>query len=48
MLGRSKPAIESGTWIARFDPFFWLETFALWTFGISWGVKGETILKDQP
>ncbi len=25
---------------------FWLETFALWAFGISWLTKGEAILKD--
>lgn len=27
-------------------PVFWLETLALWAFGLSWFVKGETILKD--
>ena len=27
-------------------PVFWLETVALWAFGLSWFVKGETILKD--
>jgi len=29
-----------------FHPVFWLETVALWAFGLSWFVKGETILKD--
>jgi hypothetical protein len=29
-------------------PVFWLETFALWAFGISWFVKGETLWKDRP
>ena len=26
---------------------FWLEVIALWAFGFSWLVKGETILKDR-
>jgi hypothetical protein len=26
---------------------FWMESIALWAFGISWLVKGETILKDK-
>jgi hypothetical protein len=30
-----------------FDPIFWLETIAIIAFGVSWLVKGETILKDQ-
>jgi hypothetical protein len=30
-----------------FKPVFWLEAIALWAFGISWLVKGETILKDK-
>jgi hypothetical protein len=29
-------------------PFFWFETIALFAFGVSWLVKGETILKDAP
>ena len=28
-------------------PIFWLETFAILAYGISWFVKGEAILKDQ-
>ncbi|HSR53079.1 MAG TPA: DUF998 domain-containing protein [Acidobacteriota bacterium] len=32
---------------ARFSPVFWLETFALWGFGISWFIKGETLFQDQ-
>jgi hypothetical protein len=31
----------------RARPVFWLESIALWAFGISWLVKGETILKDK-
>ncbi len=28
------------------DPVFWLETLALWAFGISWLTKGETLWAD--
>ena len=34
------------TWIASLNPVFWLETFALWAFGVSWITKGETLWKD--
>ncbi len=27
-------------------PVFWLETLALWAFGFSWFVKGETLWRD--
>lgn len=27
-------------------PVFWLESLALWSFGMSWFVKGETLWKD--
>ena len=33
--------------LASLEPVFWLETFCLWAFGVSWAVKGETILKDR-
>jgi hypothetical protein len=33
--------------IAPFRPVFWLESLALWAFGASWFVKGETILQDR-
>lgn len=33
--------------LKEFSPAFWLETVALWAFGISWLVKGEAILKDN-
>lgn len=36
------PSVES------LNPTFWLETFALISFGISWLVKGEVVLKDNP
>jgi hypothetical protein len=29
-----------------YHPLFWLESLGLWAFGISWLVKGETLLKD--
>lgn len=29
-------------------PVFWLETLALWAFGFSWFVKGETVWRDPP
>lgn len=35
------------TWVARLTPVFWLESVAVVFFGVSWLVKGETILKDQ-
>jgi hypothetical protein len=35
----------TGTWLARREPVFWLESLTLWAFGISWGVKGEAIAR---
>ena len=32
--------------LAAFKPVCWLEAAALWAFGVSWFVKGETILTD--
>ena len=29
------------------SPLFWLESAALWAFGVSWFVKGETIFNDK-
>ena len=29
------------------NPVFWLESVAVWSFGLSWLTKGETILKDK-
>ena len=34
------------TSLSDIKPVFWLESLALWTFGISWFVKGETLWKD--
>ena len=33
--------------VERLTPVFWLESLAVLAFGVSWLVKGETILKDQ-
>ena len=35
------------TALSRLNPVFWLETFALWSFGISWFIKGETLWTDE-
>lgn len=35
------------TSVASLKPVFWLESAALWAFGVSWFVKGETILTDM-
>ena len=34
------------TSLASFKPVFWLESLALWAFGISWATKGEMLWKD--
>jgi putative copper export protein len=33
--------------LSRYNAVFWLETIAIVSFGISWLVKGEAILKDE-
>ena len=33
--------------LQHLKPVFWLESLALWAFGVSWFVKGETILTDE-
>jgi len=33
--------------LAVLRPVFWLETIALWSFGFSWFVKGETLWRDK-
>lgn len=32
--------------LERYNPVFWLESFSLWAFGVSWLTKGEIIWKD--
>ncbi|MDX1396390.1 MAG: DUF998 domain-containing protein [Gemmatimonadota bacterium] len=39
--------LPDDTPLARWKPVFWLETLALWAFGASWAVKGETLLTDR-
>ncbi|HXV60788.1 MAG TPA: DUF998 domain-containing protein [Vicinamibacteria bacterium] len=34
--------------LAALKPVFWLESFALWAFGVSWTIKGEMLLQDKP
>ena len=34
------------TFISDYQPVFWLESLMIWAFGISWFVKGETLLRD--
>jgi hypothetical protein len=34
------------TAVAALKPVYWLESLALWAFGISWFVKGETLWRD--
>jgi len=35
------------TWLDNINPVFWLESIALWAFGVSWITKGEMFLKDK-
>ena len=34
------------TFISDYHPVFWIESLMIWAFGISWFVKGETLLRD--
>lgn len=36
-----------GSFLSWYKPIFFLEGIALWAFGLSWLVKGETLLKDK-
>jgi hypothetical protein len=33
--------------LKKYNPILWLETLALWAFGVSWLTKGNTILTDK-
>ncbi len=33
--------------LQKYDPVFWLESLALWAFGLSWLTKGKTLFTDQ-
>jgi hypothetical protein len=35
------------TTIFTIKPVFWLESFMIWAFGISWFIKGETLWQDK-
>ena len=35
------------TSISTIKPVFWLESFMIWAFGISWFTKGETLWQDK-
>ena len=39
--------VLSDAFVAAVKPVFWLETLALWAFGVSWFIKGETLWKDS-
>lgn len=34
--------------VLALHPIFWLQTLAVWAFGVAWFIKGETLLKDKP
>jgi len=40
-------ALLADTALALWHPVFWLETIALWSFGFSWFVKGDTLWRDR-
>lgn len=39
--------LPSLAWLQGFHPAFWLESLAIWAFGLAWFVKGEALLKDK-
>ena len=39
--------LPQGSPILNLDPVFWLESAAIFAFGICWWVKGEGLLKDE-
>ena len=39
--------VPAGSPIRDLRPLFWLETLAIWAFGISWLVKGRILLNDH-
>ncbi len=41
VLSKAWPVLES------YHPIYWLEALAIVTFGVSWIIKGEAILKDE-
>ncbi len=39
--------LPSGSLVQKLAPVFWLQSAAIFSFGVSWFVKGEAILKDE-
>lgn len=40
-------ALPPLAWLERLNPVYWLEAASILAFGVSWFVKGETILRDK-
>jgi hypothetical protein len=47
LIGLTYSALLSSV-TSSLKPVFWLESVALWAFGFSWFVKGETLWRDKP
>jgi hypothetical protein len=47
LIGLSFWSLPEAT-LLTLKPVFWLESLALWAFGFSWFVKGETLWRDRP
>jgi hypothetical protein len=47
VLAAADYAFSSTSPLRALSPMFWLESGALWAFGVSWFVKGETVFKDR-
>ena len=45
-IGLFKDSLEGSLWIG-IPAVYALETLALWAFGVSWFIKGETLFKDK-
>lgn len=39
--------LADAPWLQQLHPVLWLESLAVFAFGIAWFVKGETILQDE-
>lgn len=48
LLGVYFAFFQDCTWLSQYKPVFYLESIALWAFGISWLTKGELVLSDKP
>jgi hypothetical protein len=47
VLAAADYVFSSTSLLRALSPMFWLESGALWAFGVSWFVKGETLFKDR-